>query len=121
MPKFHSVSGALEYLDGFETSENIAAELLRRGVKSKPGCPESCAVADFVHEYAGVYSVAIDGESAFGYYAVNSDGEPEAWFKVLMPDSVQEFVTDFDHGRFPELISPAFRGANAHLYGVKAA
>ena len=106
--EFATVPGALTYLSELGSSAAIADELERRKIRSKPGCPESCAVADFIVESVGVYQVTIDGDDAAGFSHADTAGEspvPTHPFRVVLPDVVHEFVVDFDCGKYPTLIN----------------
>lgn len=119
MSEFATVPGALKYLDLLGGSAEIADEIESRGIRSKPGCPEACAVADFITETVGVYQVTVDGDTATGFYRAEYEGDdlvPQFPFRVDLPASVTEFVTDFDCGKYPSLISTSWRGMLATLH-----
>lgn len=107
MSEFPTVQVALAYLDNLGSSEAIATELASRKIKSKPGCPDSCALADFLSESVAVYSVSIDGDHASGYYGAEYQGDnliPVHWFWEDIPVNVQNFITDFDMFRYSDLV-----------------
>lgn len=100
MSEFATVPGALMHLEQLGSSAAIADEFERRKIRSKPGCPESCAVADFISESVGVFEVSVDGDEAFGFY--HEDG---GRFRSELPDCAHRFVIDFDSGEYPNLVA----------------
>lgn len=104
MSEFKSVSRALTYLAAFGSAAAIADEFESRGIRSKPGCPESCAVAQFITDTVGVDQVTVDGDEAFGFYV---EGNPHAGYRESLPHTVHQFVVAFDRGEFPTLIAPS--------------
>ena len=101
MSEFATVPGALKHLEQLGSSAAIADEFERRKIRSKPGCPESCAVADFISESVGVFEVSVDGDEAFGYYSEGWDRR----FRHELPDCAHRFVIDFDSGEYPNLVA----------------
>lgn len=100
MSEFKSVPSALTYLAAFGSAAAIADEFESRNIQSVPGCPETCAVAEFITRTCDVPSVTVDGDEAFGIYE-NSHG-----FRDVLPHVVHQFVVAFDRGEFPTLIAP---------------
>lgn len=124
MSEFATVPGALKYLELLGSSAAIADEFERRRMRSKVGCPESCAVADFLTETVGVYSVTVDGDEAFGFYNADVAGVdpiPTHPYRHELPQSVHEFVVDFDCGKYPNLVSspsPLWAHADGSLWDL---
>lgn len=104
MSEFATVPGALKHLEQLGSSAAIADEFERRKIRSKPGCPESCAVADFIYKSVGVFEVSVDGDEAFGFYS-SFNGAPEIPFRHELPDCAHRFVIDFDSGEYPNLVA----------------
>lgn len=99
MSEFNTVRDALDFLGRFDSSNQVADEFEKRGIRAVPGCPESCAVADFLRIGVGADSVTVDGDDAFVTYPDGSEVRAE------LPHVVHEFVVDFDCGKFPTLTS----------------
>ena len=97
--EFATVAGALKHLDVLGSSAAIADELEARGIRSTPGCPETCAVADYITTAVDVYGVTVDGDEAFGTY------QNYAAFREVLSHPVHQFVIEFDRGEFPTLIA----------------
>lgn len=101
MPEFATVPGALKHLEQLGSSAAIADEFERRKIRSKPGCPDSCAVADFITETVNVFLVQVDGDDASGFYR----DSVESRFRHELPDCAHRFVIDFDSGEYPNLVA----------------
>lgn len=104
--KFDSIPAAIEHLESLGSSYAIALELERHDVRSRPGCPETCAVAVYLSRVVdldewvsvGTHSVSWGGDVA-GYYSHECEFGP----------MLRQFVHDFDCEKFPALIAAKYR------------
>lgn len=118
--EFNTVRDALAFLERLGSSAAIADEFERRGIRSVPGCPESCAVADFIRVGVGAFSVTVDGDDALVEFVDDTCFDTGCERREL-PQCAHEFVVDFDCGKYPNLVSQYPMGAESLFEIVDAA
>jgi hypothetical protein len=74
-----------------DTADKVAASLETLGIKGNPGWPSSCPIAN--------YLISCGNDDCNVGTVSFRVGIEVAW----IPASVQDFIHDFDHGKYPQL------------------
>jgi hypothetical protein len=84
-----------------ETPDRVAQTLQALGHKGTPTWPESCPVANYLREYYGNASVA----NRILVWKDSEDAPKNFDNAVQTPDVINDFITAFDAGEYPELVN----------------
>lgn len=86
---------AYDKLASLESPEEIASFFAELNIKGHPSQAQSCAISNYMREMTGhSFMTAFSVEDITGY---------KEWDLTAAMDA---FMTEFDAGEFPELISP---------------
>lgn len=94
-----ALKAAQAYLLGFKSTEEVAAECRRLGVRGVVGDCRRCAVARLLMEKTGAAMPPVvnpGGSIWFGGFLLGS---------FPCPPAVTQFANRFDEGRFPDLVN----------------
>lgn len=97
--RFATVADALAYLDSLGVY-GIAVEFERRNMRAKIGCPEGCAIAQFIADTCNPYDVSVSNDTVETLWSEDQ----VQWNTDAVPLQVRLFIRAFDAGRFPNLV-----------------
>lgn len=84
------------------SADAIALHLQSRQVKAFCREPQKCALAEDISAYLTELDVSHSCVHIGGLFGVCLDGKN--WIYVEPPELATAFITNFDHGKYPELI-----------------
>jgi hypothetical protein len=80
--------------------DDVAGELLRRGIKGKPSCSEKCPMAVYILTQTDpkeIFDIEVEG------YCTRYTTDGFDWDYIDNPPNMEDFIMAFDEGEFPDL------------------